>query len=142
MIKFDIVCDISAVDLIRLYHNFNIGCHSDALLTCHLLLKDQFQLQSSSYFEFMSVKKKELQQRDFFTSVQFPQAMANDTDFHNTWHYSKHEGSTKAFNFVQNPPTFIETTSINFLKRKNNLSPASPMVIFVNQKKCSKRDSL
>ena len=78
------------------------------------------------------VLKKELQQRDFFTSVQFPQAMANDTDFHNTWHYSKHEGSTKALNFVQNPPTFIETSSINFLKRKNNLSPASPSVIFVN----------
>ena len=58
MIKFDIVCDISAVDLIRLYHNFNIGCRSDALLTCHLLSKDQFQLQSSSYFEFMSVKKR------------------------------------------------------------------------------------
>ena len=71
MIKFDIVCDISAVDFIRLYHNFNIGCRSDALLTCHLLLKDQFQLQSSSYFEFMSVKKKNFNKEIFLRRSNF-----------------------------------------------------------------------
>ena len=60
-IKFGIVWNISAVDLIRRYHN--LRCRGDALFTCHLFLKDQFQLQSSSYFELMSVKKKDISLR-------------------------------------------------------------------------------
>ena len=105
MIKFDIVCDISAVDLIRLYHNFNIGCRSDALLTCHLLLKDQFQLQSSSYFEFMSVKKKNFNKEIFLRRSNFHRQWLMTPIFITLGTIQNMKGQLKHSTSFKTPPT-------------------------------------
>ena len=130
MIKFGIVWNISAADLIRHYHNFKMSERCSFHLP--FILKRSVSVTVIVLLWTDECLKKKLQQRHFFTSVQFPHAMANDIDFHNKGHYSNHVGSTKAISYVQNPPTFVESSSINFLKQKNNLSPASPMASFVN----------